>query len=135
MLVRPGASRKEAEVVFHSAGLFPVRQHGTEIETVAALDCLDVFARATYPVVANSELLQMIPRDVAKACGNLIRGLTGLEGAAHQATRQGLFHLCTTGISAGVLESTPQTSPATIENALAWSDQCKGTVGLKRLYS
>lgn len=135
MLLRAGLSRREEEIVFLSAGCFPVDDPGNETgEAVHALNCLDAFPLATYPVAANAPTLQMMAAATVRACGGFAGGLVGGGSLSYRAGEMGLFHLCTTAISAGLRVTTPP--PPTrlaVDRAVASSDLYPRSAGLRRL--
>ncbi|MBO0661389.1 glycosyltransferase family 2 protein [Jiella sp. MQZ9-1] len=134
MLVREGTLKNELEVVFHSAGFFPLSPPNGEDETTAPLHCLDVFEKTTYPVGQNSPFLQAIAMPLAKSCENLRNGLTGPDGYSRQASARGLAHLCTTGISAGLFIEPTLPAPSWIDNAVCRSEQFPLAAGLQKLH-
>ncbi|NSY19767.1 hypothetical protein [Neorhizobium sp. AL 9.2.2] len=132
MLIRAGLSKKEKEIVFHSAGLFPVVTPDGDV--ARALDCQQAFPLATYPVAANAPVLQMISARALSACGGLSAGSGDETGFQARATALGLFHVCTTGVSAGLrVEAAPVADRSAIDNAVRASDRFPLSAGLRAL--
>lgn len=67
-------------------------------------DCLEVFPFATYPVAANSSALFMVRSGTWRTLGGFDAGkFPDVHGDIEYGTRaigQGLFHLCTSVVSA-----------------------------------
>jgi hypothetical protein len=135
MLLRAGLSKREGEIVFFSAGCFPLADQGSETEeAVHALNCLDAFPLATYPVAANAPALQMVAAATVRACGGFAGGLVGGDSLSYRAGETGLIHLCTTAVSAGLRVTTaPPPNRLAVDRAVASSDLYPRSAGLRRL--
>lgn len=135
MLVRAGLTKNEMEVIFVSAGLFPVAgEEGEAAEAMHPMDCQDVFPFATYPVAANTPVLQMMSARAIAGCGGL-QADTARQGSFRQrASEKGLLHVCTTAISAGLrVDTVPAANRRAIDAAVARSPHFPLSAGLRRL--
>lgn len=135
MLVRAGLSKRETDVIFLSAGSFPVAGgEDGDREVASPIDCSNALPLATYPVAANASVLQLISAAKAVACGGLSGGLAGEDSLSFRASQAGFLHLCTTAVSAGLhVKAIPVPDRAALDNAVARSATFPLSAGLRRL--
>jgi hypothetical protein len=135
MLVRAGLTKNEMEVIFVSAGLFPIAGEEDEAaEAMHPMDCQDAFPLATYPVALNTPVLRMMSARAIADCGGLQADTAGSESFRQLASEKGLLHVCTTAISAGLrVETAPATNRKAIDTAVTHSPHFPLSAGLRRL--